>query len=685
MRTDTYHTIVIGAGSGGLTAAIGLAGLGKKVALIEQEHIGGDCTNSGCIPSKALLHMAHVLSSNTPPLAYVKDTIHHIRSHESEKQLMNHGVHQIIKGTASFKDNKTIHVHDKGTHTHTLTSKYIIIATGSSPRTIDIPGLPKEKILTNKTLFTLDTIPERLVVLGVGPIGCEVTYAYAKLGSKVHVIYRGNRILKTEDDDTALLVQESMEQAGVVFHWDTDNLAWDNGKLTFTEGGTKRSIDQTTYVLMALGRVPTIESLHLEHTTIAYSSKGINVNHTFQTNVKSIYAIGDVIAKYPKFTHVANAQGRVVVQHIAAPIIPTKKITTIPYAIFTKPEVATVGESLETIKQRDQRLTKQITIPLSKTDRGITDQVERGHVSVWAEILTGRILRATIAHDHAGEMIPYYTLMMHKKISLWQTISIILPYPTLSLAYNKIADTFMFDMLKNIRSYIALFAMVKGRQFIRAHWPKITAIIIWATIIIGTQQYLRSTGQTFEQLAMQFEQTISTVWYGPLAYILAYLIRPLTLFPASLITILAGRVFGLWWGLLYALIAGTLSALVPFLVGKLFANKQPDHKYEGILQYANQIKKEPFQSILILRLLYMPYDPLSFLAGTINVSLWSFMVATFVGNIVGAFIFVSLGASIEGTNITNASINPSTVIASVIVFVISIVVSRIIKNLMKRA
>jgi dihydrolipoamide dehydrogenase len=460
-----FHTAVIGAGSAGLTVAVGLSSFGKKVVLIEKKHIGGDCTNVGCVPSKTLIHLAshiaeHKLSTEEI-LAKVRERRDHLREEETAwiKGVKNVTV---FEGEATFVDSTTLSL-QLATGQQSITAKNIVIATGSSPVVVDLPGLPREKILTNESLFDITQPPKHLVILGGGIIGCEMAFAFRKLGSEVTIVQRGARLLDRLEPDASDLIQKRCGEVGINIHLNATAKSFDVGELKLEQQGKSLALSSVDKVLMALGRKPNL-NLDLNKAGVTFNDKGIPTNQSSRTNVPTIYAIGDVNLK-SAFTHTANAQGRRVVQKIALPFLPQGKEAVYPSAVFTAPEIAQVGPPLEKLKEHyHPELIRTLKFELKKTDRGYTQSLEHGFVLIHAMRLTGRVLSATIAAPPASEMISLLTLAVNKRISLYQLANIVFPYPVLSEAIKKLADQFVFATLPKLPQELLAYLRYRFRQ-----------------------------------------------------------------------------------------------------------------------------------------------------------------------------------------------------------------------------
>ena len=463
MTTQHYATIVIGAGSGGLTVAFGLAGLGRQVALIEAQHVGGDCTNVGCVPSKTLIHLAKHFKPGMDPDEVAREVIRKrdaLRDKETEEVLHTPNL-TFIRGRATFVAPKTLEVvREEGACL--LTADHIVIATGARPRLLDIPGLPKEITLTNESLFDLCAVPRHLVIVGAGVIALEMAFAFQKLGTRVTMFALDRRPLMTAIPEASEAIQAELDRRGIVLHCGAVAKACDvsTRTLTLQSGPDEIVLTDVDKVLIAVGRVRNIDTLGLDQAGIQTDPRlGILVNSYGETNVKGVYAIGDVTAT-SAFTHSANAQGRRVAQRIAYPHLPlARKEPLFPNATFSDPEVATVGLTPQQLTQSchpDAIMRIRVDFK-TQTDRGYTDGVENGFIIVDAVRLTGQILHATIVGPRASEMISFFTLAMSQRISLYQLQRLVYPYPTYSSGILKVADFFLRETLTHLSREIAAY------------------------------------------------------------------------------------------------------------------------------------------------------------------------------------------------------------------------------------
>ena len=444
------HTVIIGAGSAGITAAVGLAGFGKTVALIEKKHVGGDCTNVGCVPSKTLLHLAKQMEKEgltaAQVLAKVRERRDHLRDEETE-WIKDVDKVTLYKAEAKFKDAHTL-VLSTG---ETLKAQNIIISSGSRAIRIPVEGLPEDKYLTNESLFDLENLPSHLAIVGAGVIGVEMAFAFSTLGAKVTLVDLAPRILSVLEPEVSELMSEILQARGVTIHTGTKGDHYDAADETFylDKGGEQITLAEVDKVLVAIGRTPNLD-LDLENAGVEYGKRGISTNSSHRTNVENIYAIGDVDPA-SAFTHSANAQGRRVVQKIALPYVPLGKESVYPSATFSSPEIAQVGPTLAKLHERyPADLITTVRHDLKDTDRGYTQYLERGFVLIHAMRLTGRVLSATIVAPNASEMIPILTQAVNGRGRLYGLANLVFPYPTLSEAIKKAADKFVFATLPKL-------------------------------------------------------------------------------------------------------------------------------------------------------------------------------------------------------------------------------------------
>jgi pyruvate/2-oxoglutarate dehydrogenase complex dihydrolipoamide dehydrogenase (E3) component len=455
--SGTYNLVVLGAGTAGLISAIGSAGLGAKVALVEKHLMGGDCLNVGCVPSKGLLRAARAyadvrdagdLGISVPEGARVDfpavmERMRRLRArisaNDGAARYTESGV-DVFLGEGRFTGPNTLEVDGK-----TLRFKKAVIATGARAAAPAIPGLAEAGYLTNETVFSLTELPARLAVIGAGPIGCELSQAFARFGSKVHLLEAADHILAREDADAAKIVEKAMLKDGVdlipgcaiksIGKRGTDKV------VDLECGGESREI-VVDEILVGVGRAPNVEGIGLEAAGVEYDPRtGVAVDDTLQTANPAIFAAGDVCFPF-KFTHTADALAKIVIQNaLFTPVPALRKKTgalTIPWTTYTDPEIAHVGMYEKDARERGIPV-KTVLEPLADVDRAILDGEDDGFVKIHYEDGTDRILGATIVARHAGEMISEITLAMTAGVGLGTLADTIHPYPTQAEAIKRAA------------------------------------------------------------------------------------------------------------------------------------------------------------------------------------------------------------------------------------------------------
>lgn len=451
------NLIVIGAGSGGLVSAYIAATVKASVTLVEKERMGGDCLNTGCVPSKALIKSAQVASmaSHSPDyglkplhpevdfaavMKRIQSVIKTIEPHDSVERYRQLGV-DCRQGSARLTSPWEVEISgDKGTET--LSTRNIIIASGAGPLVPPFPGLDKIDYLTTETLWKLRDNPGRLLILGGGPIGCELAQSFTRLGTQVSQVEMLPRLLPREDEDAAQIVASALQRDGVklLLGHKANRFALENGdKVLYAEHdgqSVRLAFDQ---ILIAIGRKPNTEGLGLEELGIDTEKNGtIQLNEFLQTRFSNIYAVGDVAGPY-QFTHTAAHQAWYAVVNALFGRFKKFRVdySAIPWSTFTSPEVARVGLNEQDAKE--QGIQFEVThYGIDDLDRAIADGSAEGFVKVLTKPGSDRILGVTIVSDHAGDLIAEYVLAMKHSIGLNKVLGTIHIYPTLAEA-NKFA------------------------------------------------------------------------------------------------------------------------------------------------------------------------------------------------------------------------------------------------------
>jgi pyruvate/2-oxoglutarate dehydrogenase complex dihydrolipoamide dehydrogenase (E3) component len=432
-----YDLAVIGGGTAGLVSAMGAAGLGARVALVERGLLGGDCLNTGCVPSKALLRSARAaadarrapevgvrVAGIDPDFAAVMRRMRERRAdispHDSAARLRAAGV-DVYFGDARFTGPAAVAVGDR-----TLSFRRAVIATGGRPAVPQIPGLATVPYFTSETLFALAAQPRSLAIVGAGPIGCEMAQAFARLGTAVTLLDQAARVLPQEDADAAAIVARRLTEDGVTI------------VLNATTAETSAGLHACDRVLVVAGRVANVDGLDLAAAGVAIDTHGVVVDDHLRTTNRRIFAAGDVCSRF-QFTHAADALARIVVRNALFFGRARASALVIPWCTYTDPELAHVG-AYEAEAGRAGRRVETITIPLADVDRAIVDEEPDGFVRVHHE--RGRLLGCTVVASRAGEMIGVATHALTHGASLADLGATIHPYPTLNNAFRAAGDAY---------------------------------------------------------------------------------------------------------------------------------------------------------------------------------------------------------------------------------------------------
>lgn len=442
-----YNLVVIGAGTAGLVAAIGAGVLGARVALIERGLLGGDCLNFGCVPSKALIRASTLAHEARAAAAFgvrvanvdvdfpaVMERVRAARAtvapHDSVKQVSSFGV-QVFLGDARFVARNVVEVGGAR-----LAFRRAIVATGGRAAIPTIPGLRDAGFCTNETIFSLTRRPERLVILGGGPIGCELAQAFQRLGCQVTIVQRGPRLLPREDNDVATLLAERLRAEGVRVLENAVAVRVErraDARVVVLEDG--RSIEGDE-LLVATGRAPNVDSLELEAAGIAREADGIHVSDRLQSSNPRVFAAGDVASAY-KFTHAADALARLALQNALFFLRKRASALVVPWCTFTDPEIAHVGMTSREASARGDVAT--FTLDMREVDRAIIEGDGPGLARIHVD-RRGRVLGATLAARHAGDAIGPIVLAMTTGLRIGDIGRAIAPYPTRAEVWKRLAD-----------------------------------------------------------------------------------------------------------------------------------------------------------------------------------------------------------------------------------------------------
>ncbi len=443
-----YDIIIIGAGSGGLNIASFVNNIGLKVLLIDKsdEHIGGDCLNTGCVPSKALIHVARKFKTTKQAekfgiqvsgvadlgkvMAYVQNTQAIIRAHENADYFRSNGM-EVVLGEASFVSKDSVQVGD-----NIYQGKKIIVATGSRPRELSVPGREEVekagRFYTNENIFSLTTLPKKLLVIGAGPIGIELGQAFSHLGSEVTIVTNDAKILPREDAVVAKVLFERLKNEGINFQFNKNTERFEKGNtLLVTDKVTGESAPlEFDAVLVSIGRVLNIETLDLTKAGIEVDEKGkIKVNDYLETTNKNVLLCGDVVGQH-QFTHAAEIHAGIIIKNFLTPIFKKKLSTdTISWVTYTSPELATYGLGEAELKKRAVQY-EVLESSFAEDDRAITDEARYGYTKMFVNRKNQKILGGTMVAPQAGELIQELILATQSGLTVSDIFNKTYSYPT---------------------------------------------------------------------------------------------------------------------------------------------------------------------------------------------------------------------------------------------------------------
>ncbi|NIY79677.1 FAD-dependent oxidoreductase [Celeribacter sp. HF31] len=450
LKTDIC---VIGAGSGGLSVAAGAVQMGARVVLIEKGVMGGDCLNTGCVPSKALLHAAGAGMSYPAAMEHVRQSIATIAPHDSQERFEGLGC-KVIRSEARFTSPKTVEAGGV-----TIKARRFVIATGSSPRVPEIEGLASVPYLTNETLWSLSACPDHLIILGGGAIGMEMAQAHRRLGAQVTVIEAFDA-LGREDPEAAEIVKAALRDEGVTLIEGTGA-----ERVSGTDGAISVSLSDGqnvtgSHLLVATGRRAHCEDLGLQHADVDRSKTGIKVGPNLRTSNRRIYAIGDVVAGGMQFTHVAGYQAGVIVRALLFGL-PAKAATHhIPHATYTSPELAQVGLTEAQARETYQDKLEIVRAEVSGNDRAIaTGRSGPGFIKLM--VVKSRPVGVTIVGPDAGELIAFWSLVLSLKLKMSKIAGMVAPYPTLAELNKRVVSAYFTPRLFDSRKVKAIVKTIQ--------------------------------------------------------------------------------------------------------------------------------------------------------------------------------------------------------------------------------
>ncbi|TXR54463.1 dihydrolipoyl dehydrogenase family protein [Reinekea thalattae] len=451
---EKFDLIVIGSGAAGLTSAFTALGFGKSVLIIEKYKSGGECTWSGCVPSKGLINQAKDIytakkyADVTVDTAQVLNKVRAIREgiyqHETPEVLEKAGA-VFVQGQAVFESSNNIRVGDK-----TYTAKKVIIATGSSPMVPAIPGLDSVPYLTNENFFEQTQLPKSIIVLGAGAIGMELSQSMNRLGVKVTVVEMMPEVMFREEPEFSKVIREKLTAEGIEFHIGTKAVGvekTDQGILLSVEKDGQHSTLEAETILVALGRSPNIQGMNLDAVGIK-TDRHIVVDAGLQTTAKGVYACGDVAGPY-LLSHMANYQGKIATMNALLPIKRKVNYQHVSWATFTDPEFARAGLTEAEARDLYGNNVRVYHYDFNKLDRAQTKEGDHGQIKLITN-QKGRVLGAHIIADRAGELIAEVQTIKTLGINFAKLQGVIHPYPTYADALRQIAQQVFIDNLLNL-------------------------------------------------------------------------------------------------------------------------------------------------------------------------------------------------------------------------------------------
>jgi pyruvate/2-oxoglutarate dehydrogenase complex dihydrolipoamide dehydrogenase (E3) component len=463
-----YHLLIVGAGPAGLIAAQTGASQGARVALIERNLLGGTCLNTGCIPSKTIIRTSRlyremrdaelfggqVPSGITVDFPAVMERVRRVRARLTERvsaeRLVAMGI-DVYFGEARFAGPDSVTVGGK-----VLRFKKALIATGARPVRPPIPGIEEAGFLTYESVFDLTECPKRLLVIGGGPVGCELAQAFARLGSRVTLVQDEPMFLGHEERDAAQLLSDALARDGIEIHLDTQTtrvrVEGNDTIVDLVNDDTTRTV-AVDRILVGVGTAPNVQGLELEAASVAYDrARGIPVDDFLRTTNPRIFAAGDVCTEN-KFPHIESVAGRIVASN--ALFWGRERLTAqaVPWCTFTDPEIAHVGMYVTEARQKNIPV-KTFTVLMHEVARAITDGEEDGFVKLYVREGTAKILGATVVARHAGDLINEISLAMSAGLDLHALARVNQPFPTQSQAIKMAADAYMQSRSNALRAWL---------------------------------------------------------------------------------------------------------------------------------------------------------------------------------------------------------------------------------------
>ncbi|GBE05659.1 MAG TPA: mercuric reductase [Nitrospirae bacterium] len=479
MPDHDYDIGILGGGSAGLTIAAGASQFGARTLLIEKEkELGGDCLHYGCVPSKTLIRTAYVYhlmknaeryglpKTDLKPVDYkevakrIQSVIRTIQKHDSEERFCKLGV-KVEFGDAVFADEYSVRLNGK-----TYSAKNWVIATGSSPSVPPIEGINDTPFITNKEIFSLDSLPKSMIAIGAGPIAIEMAQSFSRLGTKVIVVQRSGQILSKEDKDMADQLMNVMISEGVEFHLNSSILgAKDLGseKEIVIRNKEGRTISlKAEKILIALGRQANLQGLGLDGISMDFDKKGLKLDSRLRTDHKHIYAAGDVTGAY-QFTHAAGYEGGIVLSNAILHLPRKTDYTYLPWCTYTDPELASIGMNEKSAGAAGIQYSVW-TEQFRANDRSLAEGEEVGKVKMLLD-KKDKPIGIQILGPHAGELLGEWVAVMNGGVKLSKLAAAVHSYPTLAEINKRVVGNFFSGKIfsDKVKKALKFFFHLKGR------------------------------------------------------------------------------------------------------------------------------------------------------------------------------------------------------------------------------
>lgn len=458
MSNYDFDAIVIGGGAAGLTASGIAANFGAKTMLIEQDKLGGDCTWTGCVPSKVLLKAGKVaeqvrdagkygLIDQEPEINFQK-VIKHV--HQKRQDIYDDadrpeiyedmGI-EVVQGSAKFVDDYHIKITTPDGSIRHTSSRYFFICAGASPSVPPVSGIDEVPYLTSESLFEIKDLPNELTIIGAGPIGTEMAQAFSRLGAKVTVVDMADRILGKDDPELGGMLLQKLQREGVEYFFEANVTSVEKNPEGITvsiEGREQETQILGDQLLVATGRRANVDGLGLDAAGVKFSSKGIEVNQKCRTSQSHIYACGDITGRY-QLTHMSEHMSKVAVTNALLKYPMKIDADHVPWVTYTDPELAHLGATKQQLQDQGKSY-ESYHFPYEKIDRAVTESESEGMIKIYARKWDGKIYGVSILGTHAGELISEYAIAMKNGVTLRNIADTIHPYPSYGLGARRAAD-----------------------------------------------------------------------------------------------------------------------------------------------------------------------------------------------------------------------------------------------------